>query len=263
MLALTSYILQVDPATINRIALFSMIPFVGAFAFIIFIFYRRHREEKLKKERLLLELTALRAQMNPHFIFNCLNAIYNSIMAHRNEEAASYLLKFTFLTRRILENSHSKWIDIADDLEMLQTYCELEKIRFTAPLHIEFGLETSEDTSDVQVPMLLIQPLIENIIWHGLSQVINGYIIVHIKVSQHSIHYQIRTNGTQSTAHNAPPKPGKTKSMGRALVVHQLNAIGKLTHANPTFKEWTSTELGYPEYQTLISIPHVSIPRTA
>jgi LytS/YehU family sensor histidine kinase len=241
-----------------------MIPFVGAFAFIIFIFYRRHREEKLKKERLYLELTALRAQMNPHFIFNCLNAIYNSIQAHRNEEAGQYLLKFTFLTRRILENSHSKWISIDEDIEMLKTYCELEKIRCTVPFHMEFNIEANQHIDQVEVPMLLIQPLLENIIWHGLAQVINGYIIVKISGSEKSIQYEIRTNAPQSGSPiTTQQKPGKTKSLGRSLVINQLDAIGKLTHASTTFKEWTTDDLGYPEFKTLIIIPHVNIPRIA
>jgi LytS/YehU family sensor histidine kinase len=250
-----------DVSTVDRLALYGLIPFVGALIFIVFIFYRKSRESRIQQDLLLLELTALRAQMNPHFIFNCLNAIYNSIQANRNEEASAYLLKFSFLTRRILENSNNKWISLEEEVEMLKAYCALEQIRLTSPFLFEITTTLEEQQESPHVPMLLIQPLIENIIWHGLTQTPNAYIRLNITGSAKNITYHLCTNVVPSI--EAPKntfKPGKKKSLGRKLVTDQLTAIGQLTGQYPTIEEKTGTHYGVIEQQTFIQLPHVHLP---
>jgi LytS/YehU family sensor histidine kinase len=213
---------------------------------------------------MLLELTALRAQMNPHFIFNCLNAIYNSIQANRNDEASTYLLKFSYLTRRILENSNNKWISLEEEVEMLKAYCELEQIRLTTPFQFDIQVERDETQEEPHVPMLLIQPLIENIVWHGLTQTPNAYIRLKIISNADSITYHLCTNVLRpAEAQNAPTKYGKKKSLGRKLVTDQLSAIGHLTGQYPLLEEKTGEHYGVNEQQTLLQLPHVQLPTTS
>jgi LytS/YehU family sensor histidine kinase len=254
-------LLAVDQQTIQQIALFGLIPFVVAFLFVVFVFYRKSRESRIQQELTMLELTALRAQMNPHFIFNCLNAIYNSIQANRNEEASAYLLKFAYLTRRILENSNNKWIPLDEEVEMLKAYCALEQIRLATPFHFDIQVRCSEDQADPHVPMLLIQPLIENIVWHGLSQTPNAYIRLTITSTEEAITYTLCTNVLYpDSGATSPAKHGKKKSLGRKLVTEQLTAIGHLTGCYPVFEEKTIDHGGVTEQQTLLQLPHVQLP---
>lgn len=253
-------VLSTDPYTVDRLALYGLIPFVAALIFVVFIFYRKSRESRIQQDLLLLELTALRAQMNPHFIFNCLNAIYNSIQANRNEEASAYLLKFSFLTRRILENSANKWIPLEEEVEMLQAYCALEQIRLTTPFHFDISTAIKEGHESPLVPMLLIQPLIENIVWHGLTQTPNAYIRLHIEGNAEGISYALCTNVLPPTeAPKTTAKYGKKKSLGRQLVTDQLTAIGHLTGKPPVLEEKTGNHYGVIEQQTLLHIPHVHL----
>lgn len=211
------YFLETDSKLVTQVALYSMFPFVIAFSFIVFIFYRQGRETKLKRERLSLELTALRAQMNPHFIFNCLNAVYNEILASRNDEAAKYLLKFTTLTRRVLENSGSKWISLDEDINMLRAYIELEQFRLRNSFRFEINVDPGLDKQSVEVPMMLIQPLLENIIWHGFTDKSNYEIIVNITSIGKYLKYTIRNNGTINQASKSTNETiGKKKVAGKA-----------------------------------------------
>lgn len=238
--------LETDTQLVTRVAIYSMFPFIIAFAFIVFIFYRQTRETKLKRERLSLELTALRAQMNPHFIFNCLNAVYNEIQAQRNEEASRYLLKFTKLTRRVLENSGNKWITLTEDVNMLRSYIELEQFRLRDAFQFTIKVEDALDTESIEVPMMLIQPLLENIIWHRFSETGDHKIEVNISRRGNYLCYQIRDNGvirdkTRATYENT----GKKKSLGRQLVIDQLEAIAQITRSHPKLNEFSDESKKY------------------
>jgi tetratricopeptide (TPR) repeat protein len=115
-----------------------------------------------------LEMQALRAQMNPHFIFNSLNSINRFILQNNKAQASEYLTKFSKLVRLILQNSQSALIPLDSELESLQLYLELEAVRFDH--HFEFNIKVDNEleTDIIKVPPLIIQPYAENAIWHGL-----------------------------------------------------------------------------------------------
>jgi tetratricopeptide (TPR) repeat protein len=115
-----------------------------------------------------LEMQALRAQMNPHFIFNSLNSINRFILQNNKAEASEYLTKFSRLVRLILQNSQSPLIPLESELESLQLYLELEAVRFNH--HFEFNIKVNDELEAdiIKVPPLIIQPYAENAIWHGL-----------------------------------------------------------------------------------------------
>jgi len=114
-----------------------------------------------------LEMQALRAQMNPHFIFNSLNSINMFILENNKQEASDYLSKFSKLVRMILQHSREAFIPLDRELEALRLYLELESLRFGQ--RFEYKILVKEvDTTMVKVPPLIIQPYAENAIWHGL-----------------------------------------------------------------------------------------------
>lgn len=138
-----------------------------------FSVYRgRNRQAKLKSEfeRRVSEaaLVSLRSQMNPHFIFNCLNSIKLYATENNSEAATEYLDKFSRLMRLVLENSERERILLSRELETLRLYLEMEQIRFKEKLQYEIEVDDPVDIDYIEVPPMLIQPYIENAIWHGL-----------------------------------------------------------------------------------------------
>jgi LytS/YehU family sensor histidine kinase len=137
----------------------------------------KRRNEKLQSERTQaalqhntaeLEMQALRAQMNPHFIFNSLNSINQFILENDKAQASEYLTKFSRLVRLILQNSQADLILLESELEALQLYLELEALRFNHHFDFIIKVDDDVDVSILKVPPLIIQPYAENAIWHGL-----------------------------------------------------------------------------------------------
>lgn len=146
-----------------------------------FIIYRnltlKRKNEKLQNQRAQselqlkateLEMQALRAQMNPHFIFNCLSSINRFILKNETESASDYLTKFSRLIRMVLNNSNKSFITIEDELDMLKLYLDMERMRFKDSFDYSIVFTNSIDVNNVFIPPLLLQPFAENAIWHGL-----------------------------------------------------------------------------------------------
>jgi ligand-binding sensor domain-containing protein len=131
--------------------------------------YRTREIERLYKLQLVdSELAALRSQMNPHFIFNSLNSIQYFILKKEPKEAYTYLSKFASLMRKILQNSRLKYISVKDEVEWLNLYLEMEKMRMDNNLEYSITSENIEDEEHTYIPTMLIQPFVENSIIHGL-----------------------------------------------------------------------------------------------
>lgn len=133
-------------------------------------FIRQTEQERLGHEKALLELEAkaLRAQMNPHFIFNCLNSIKSLIQQHEAEKAVTYLTTFSKLIRVLFINADRKEISLHDEVETCKLYLQLESMRFDTQFSFEVYVDSDIDLKSVQVPALIVQPFIENAIWHGI-----------------------------------------------------------------------------------------------
>jgi LytS/YehU family sensor histidine kinase len=137
-------------------------------------------DHEVKQKTAELEMQALRAQMNPHFIFNSLNSINLFILENNKLQASEYLTKFSRLVRLILNNSREAFIPLEQELEALELYLELESLRFELRFNYEITLDKNIDASALKVPPLIIQPYAENAIWHGLmSKKDRG----HLKIS--------------------------------------------------------------------------------
>ena len=131
------------------------------------------RIEKIKakydKELTELKMTSLRSQMNPHFIFNSLNSIKLYIINSEKENAIYYLNKFSKLIRRILAITQEKEISLSDEIETLKLYLKMENIRFSNEIDYTITIDKNINIETVKIPCLILQPFIENAIWHGLS----------------------------------------------------------------------------------------------
>ncbi len=147
------------------------------FASAIFLMYRwriRNIEKteslktKFNKQIAETEMRALRAQMNPHFIFNCLNSINRYIIKNDHKTASLYLTRFAKLIRLILDNSESREVALSQELEALKLYIEIELLRFDHKFRYEIEVNDEIDTDSINIPPMVVQPFIENAIWHGL-----------------------------------------------------------------------------------------------
>lgn len=123
---------------------------------------------KLNKDLATSQLTTLRAQMNPHFIFNALNSVQQFILQGNITEANRYLSKFSKLQRQVLNQSDQNFIPLEKELEVLNLYLELEQLRFEKGVSYNIDVSPAVDIDEMKIPPMIIQPFVENSIWHGL-----------------------------------------------------------------------------------------------
>ncbi|MCK0124918.1 tetratricopeptide repeat protein [Gelidibacter sp. F2691] len=133
------------------------------------IVINRNRQLRHEKQILTLEQDMLRSQMNPHFIFNSLNSIKLYIINNEKENAVYYLNKFSKFIRKILIASTEKEIPLEDELETMKLYMNIENIRFSNEIHFTVDVAEGINTANIRVPSLILQPFLENALWHGLS----------------------------------------------------------------------------------------------
>lgn len=184
-----------------------------------------------------LEQKALRAQMNPHFLFNSLNSIQSLIATDRNAEASIYLAKFSRLMRRILQNSRQAFITLDQEMEFLDSYIELEQRRFTEVFEYEIQ-EAVEDSHFVMIQPMVIQPFIENAIIHGLlRQSKKGKLSVRFEeFNDQLIRCVIEDNGIGRAAAAAFKTDEKQESLGVKITEQRLQQFMKDKNAGPAVR---------------------------
>jgi len=220
---------------------------LGVFALLsgfIYALYRSNLERvktelsltsKYEKQIADLEMKALRAQMNPHFIFNSLNSIQRFILAKDEYTASQYLTKFSRLIRLILDQSNQEYITLNSELEMIKLYTEMEAIRF----HDKFEFTIYIDpqlTTEIKLPSMIIQPHIENAIWHGLlHKKEKGLIKLNIiKISEKLIEISIEDNGIgREKAQELKSKQVlKSKSYGSKISADRQHLFNQANNIN-------------------------------
>lgn len=171
------------------------------------------------------QLTALRAQMNPHFLFNCLNSINWYIIKNQPADASRYIAKFSRLVRLILEHSRSAQISLTQELEALQLYLDMEAMRFDQRFDYEITLDPALEPDDAMVPPLIFQPYIENAIWHGLMPKKGaGHLQIKIRQDGEHIHCTIEDDGIgrAAAAANSSHHTRKRQSQGLKITEARL-----------------------------------------
>lgn len=179
---------------------FFLIIFLILLLLIIYIHkYRlKQSQEKSNLKQQLSEMknSALRSQMNPHFLFNSLNSVNYYIQNNEPHKASQYLKKFSKLVRMILNNSRKNTVTLEDELDALRLYLNLEELRFSNYFKWDIDVEQNICLSDIIIPPLLIQPFVENAIWHGIMQKENGgWVKINIVENSKSYVFTIEDNG--------------------------------------------------------------------
>lgn len=194
----------------------------------------QERFEKLKanyeKELAEMKITALKSQMNPHFIFNSLNSIKLYIIDNDKDNAVYYLNKFSKLIRKILSSTRVKTISLAEELEIMRLYVSIENIRFEDDINFEIIVPPELNTDTVQLPSMILQPFIENAIWHGLpSKKGKKWIRLVFASDEECLHISIEDNGIGRKRANElkQQKVHKNKSVGINLIRERLKNFSR------------------------------------
>ena len=200
-------------------------------AVIIFAVYNRNKKLQQEKKILTLEQDRLRSQMNPHFIFNSLNSIKLYIINNEKENAVYYLNKFAKLIRKILVASHEKDIQLSDELETMALYMNIENIRFSNEIDFKIEIDDNVNPEGIRVPSLILQPFLENALWHGLSsKKQNKRVCLHVEQNKGKyVTITITDNGVGRKASKEinEKKTLKRKSVGIALTKKRLENFSK------------------------------------
>ncbi|WP_029296610.1 tetratricopeptide repeat-containing sensor histidine kinase [Chryseobacterium hispalense] len=195
---------------------------------IIFIF-RTLKKVQVKNKKIALQ--SLRREMNPHFIFNSLNSVNHFIATNNELEANQYLTKFSKLMRGVMENSTEDFIPFQQELDLLQNYLALEKTRFADKFDYEIEVDESLNTQSLKVPGMLVQPFLENAIWHGLRyRTTKGFLKLQFEKENQHLKIVIEDNGIgieeskkQKTEHQKARKGrGMKNTLERIALLNDL-----------------------------------------
>ncbi len=195
-----------------------------------FFFYRSNQQQKLANN--LLALKSLRSQMNPHFIFNALNSVNNYIAKSDERSANRYLSEFSTLMRSVLENSEEDFIPLTKEIELLRLYLKLEHSRFPEKFDFEVNISEATNVEAFQIPPMLLQPYIENAIWHGLRyKKEKGFL--HIDIEQRnasSVVITISDNGIgrKKSAELKTQNQRKQKSKGMGNIKKRIAILNDM-----------------------------------
>lgn len=221
--------------TVNNAVITGAAVLLLAAAF-VFIFYKRRRDafQKQKEAEFRLqvsdtEMKALRAQMNPHFIFNSLNSISDYISKNDTRSADYYLTRFARVMRMILENSEKKEVSLSEDLKVLELYMQLESMRMNNAFTYEIVVDEAIDPENTLIPPLILQPFVENSIWHGLANKKGaGKITIRIQKQNDMLHCIVEDNGIGRQKAIALGRPPEKSSLGMKITLARIDIINKL-----------------------------------
>ncbi len=224
---------------------FNLFPVLLTFSGWVLIYFLYHYVNKVRTEEqqkseykvqmMELEARALRAQMNPHFIFNCLNSIKSLIQDGHVDKSVNYLTTFSKLIRTLFQNADKKEISVYDEIETCRLYLQLEAMRFDSKFSYNINIDKNIDLKSLQIPALLIQPFIENAIWHGIVPKGSGGTVT-VNVVHNNGNFEIDIDddgiGRQASRANKATIHVTHKSKGLNLTQSRLELDNKLHSRN-------------------------------
>ena len=212
-----------------------VIALISAIMLYKYMILRARKQERMKSEfenKLSeIQMQALRAQMNPHFLFNSLNSIKYYAISKSKDETAAYLSKFALLVRTILNNSKSHTISLKDELEALQLYIEIEHLRLEGKFDYIIDIDKSIHVRQAQIPPMILQPYVENAIWHGLMhKTSKGLLLVQVKDLGNQIQCIIEDNGVgrERAKEIGKSRIGKKGSVGMEITGNRIEIINRI-----------------------------------
>jgi len=196
---------------------------------------QKQRESEFERKVSDAALHSLRSQMNPHFIFNCLNSIKLYAVENNQEAATGYLGKFSRLMRLVLENSKSDRITLQQEVETLKLYIEMEAMRFKEKLHYKIDLADNMDMDYIEIPPMLIQPYVENAIWHGLMpKEDGGTLLVNFRCEENNLKITVTDNGVgrAKAAELKSRSATAHRSFGMSITHERIELINQMHNTN-------------------------------
>ena len=235
--------------------LFKIIAAVVGLSFIMLIslyFYRKRKEQQLLKQRqetekTILNLRAIHGQLNPHFIFNSLSSIQGLINTNRIKQANEYLSEFSNLMRNTLIDSDKIYHTLDKEIKVLNTYLKIEQLRFE--FDYKFKIDESLNINEIEFPTLLLQPLVENAVKHGVSGLRDkGEIIIHFFRDNQNLIVEIKDNGKGIENKMQPDRFGRkltddkikllNKISGSECITKNIFRKNQQTIIQMSFKNW-------------------------
>jgi ligand-binding sensor domain-containing protein len=227
-----------------RISMTGLIIFLVTITFKlrIDIIVRRAKLKTIQRTRLsTAELKALRAQMNPHFVFNAINSVQYFITNNDPKSSQKYLSKFAKLIRYVVDNSKPAAIPLNKELEALRLYLDLESLRFKNKFEYTINVNSKVDVDAIQIPSMLIQPYVENAIWHGLmhKKTGQGKLTIQLDLKKNVLLCAIEDNGIgrKKSAEIRHLQHNEThKSVGMSITKERLDIFNQINHSNLTVR---------------------------
>lgn len=203
---------------------------------VLVLWYFRNKKYKKIRTRIQLnelELKALRAQMNPHFMFNTLNSMQSSVLLDDEIKVNNYFAKFAKLLRSTLDIVNKEHITLADEMAYIDSYIAIENLKTNQPINLTYTIDESIDLLKMKVPVMLLQPFVENAVIHGLSGLSNNKILkISINKNSNSIIILIEDNGIGRNTKNNANKEEFHKSYATKIIQNRLNLYKELFKKN-------------------------------
>jgi tetratricopeptide (TPR) repeat protein len=203
---------------------------VALFTFFLIVAYNKRKKAKFDRQVSEVEMQAMRLQMNPHFIFNCMHSINKYVMDNEKQLASEFLIRFSKLMRLILENSREKSVPVKADLLTLEMYMQLEALRFKHKFNYSISVDPAIDTEKTLIPPMLLQPFVENAIVHGIQNRAGGLIKINISKEGEMIRCTVEDNGIgrkQAALFKSTTETQK-QSLGVKITRERLQIISQL-----------------------------------
>jgi len=196
------------------------------------------RKEEAKRKIKELELKFLRSQMNPHFLFNSINSIQNLILNEQIDLALNYLNDFSRLIRRVLSYSEKDSVTIQEEIEFLEEYLRLEKLRFKDKVQVKITVDPQLDTAFDRMPPMLVQPVVENAIKHGLlPKESDGLLQIIFSANNDTLKITVEDNGLgRKHSEEVAKRNGNHQSMGTRIIKDRLDILSKNTQVSEKHK---------------------------
>jgi len=213
---------------------------------------------ELQQQKTELEMQALRVQMNPHFIFNSLNSINRFILQNNRTQASEYLTKFSKLVRMILQNSQASLITLETELEALGLYLEMEALRFNYHFAYKISVPKDLDIEVLKVPPLIIQPYVENAIWHGLMhKEEKGSLDIEVTQQDDYLFFKVTDDGIgrKQAAALASKTATKHKSMGLRITADRIAMIQSSNGSPVTINDLVNPDGTAAGTEVIIKMP--------
>lgn len=190
---------------------------------------KQHQMQEIRQKMLELEQQAMRAQMNPHFIFNCLNSIQHFILEQDARGASFYLGRFAGMVRQTLQNVSRKNISLAEEIAYLSGYLDLEQLQMTDTFSYSITLEDTIVAEDIMLPPMLLQPFVENAVKHGVAHMgSKGIITLSFGVKSGMLECTITDNGPGITGGRQADR-GRHRPMGMAITRERIDLLNRLS----------------------------------